>query len=90
MTNKINKTLEERGGRYGSFECNAETTQKLMDVLRQHPNWEKLSNPHKEAYHMIFHKMARSICGDPMYNDNTHDIVGYAKLLEDYINDQNT
>lgn len=81
----IEKTLEERGSRYGKFEDNARITQGLMAVIETSPNYEILSNMHKEMYHMIFHKIARSVCGDPMYVDNAHDIVGYAKGLEDFL-----
>lgn len=82
---QIDKTLQERGGRYGTFENNARITQALCDVIKTAPNYDELTDKHIEAYHMIFHKIARSVCGDPMYVDNVHDIVGYAKLLEDYL-----
>lgn len=85
MTNNINETLKERGTRYGSFEDNAEITQLLMEVIEKGPSYNALSRPHKEAIHMIFHKIARCVCGDPDYPDNIHDIAGYAKLLEDLL-----
>jgi hypothetical protein len=81
----VDKTLEVRGSRYGTFENNATTTQSLMEVIEKAPSFEQLSKLHKEAIHMIFHKIARIVCGDPNYIDNVHDIVGYAKLLEDYL-----
>lgn len=81
------KTLEERGSRYGSFSDNARITQSLMQVIETAPNYNALSVEHLEATHMIFHKIARMVCGDPMYADNPHDIAGYAKLLEDFINE---
>ena len=37
---------------------------------------------------MIFHKIARCVCGDHNYIDNIHDIVGYAKLLEEFLKDK--
>ena len=85
MTNKIDKTLQERGDRYGTFENNARVTQALCDVIKTAPNYDQLTDKHIEAYHMIFHKISRSVCGDPMYVDNIHDIIGYAKLLEGYL-----
>ena len=81
----IEATLEERGSRYGKFEDNARITQEIMRVLESAPNFNKLHNMHREAYHMIAHKMARSVCGDPTYVDNAHDIVGYATGLENYL-----
>jgi len=81
----IDETLKQRGGRYGSLEDNAEVAQMLMKVVEIYgSNHSQLQNPHKEALHMIFHKIARMVCGDVMYSDNMHDIAGYAKLLEDW------
>jgi len=82
---QISTTLKERGGRYGSFEDNAVVSQNLMAVIQTAPNYDKLSDMHVEIYHMIFHKIARSVCGDPFYIDNIHDIVGYATGLENYL-----
>lgn len=81
----ITQTLKERGSRYGTFEENAEVTQKLLDILLTAPSSGKLTVMHKEILHMICHKMSRMVCGDPMYVDNVHDIIGYAKGLEDYL-----
>ena len=86
----IEKTLKDRGSKYGSFEDNATITRMLCDVLRKAPNYRKLSTEHLEAFHMIFHKIARCVCGDPEYTDNIHDIAGYAQLLEKVILDRNT
>jgi hypothetical protein len=83
--NAIEKTLEQRGNRYGTFEDNARVTQEFMRVLQSAPNYDKLHDMHKEVYHMIFHKISRSICGDPTYVDNVHDIIGYATGLENYL-----
>lgn len=76
-------TLEQRGSRYGAFKDNARVTQEALAVFMREPQWESLSNTHKEFFHMTLHKMSRMICGDPNYVDNPHDIAGYAKLLED-------
>jgi hypothetical protein len=88
MANKIDSTLKERESRYGSFEHNAKITQQLCNVLKQAPNYDLLEEQHIEAFHMIFHKIARCVCGDPNYIDNIHDIVGYAKLLEEFLKDK--
>lgn len=90
MTNKdksLQEVLNERGGRYGSFTDNARITQEMWDVFQSGPCFELLSAVHKEAAHMILHKLARSVCGDPMYDDNPKDIAGYAKLWEDSIHE---
>ena len=86
MGQDIKTTLEERGSRYGTAECNAALTYALNQTLKMEPNYDKLTPMHIETYHMIFHKISRSVCGDPFYVDNIHDVVGYAKLLEEYLN----
>ena len=84
----ITATLAQRGNRYGTFEDNARLTQALMATALGAAKSE-LSNMHKEALHMIFHKVARMCSGDQWYADNPHDIAGYATLLEEYINEVN-
>ena len=63
---------------------NARVTHEFMNVVRNSPNFKELDSMHLESLHMILHKISRILCGDPNYSDNAHDIVGYAKLLEDY------
>lgn len=82
----IDKTLEERGLRYGTISDNATVTQQLMNVISNSgKNYNNLTHVHMECLHMIFHKIGRMVSGDVNYIDNVHDIVGYAKLLEDYL-----
>ena len=85
----INSTLNRRGSKYGPFEDNANMTQSMLAIIEKSPNYKDLPTQHKEAFHMIFHKISRAVCGDPMYADNAHDIAGYASLLEKYINQEN-
>lgn len=82
----VNKTLEERGSRYGQFADHARIAQGLQDVMRGHPNWDKLDLDMKQALTVIADKIARILNGDPFYIDNWHDIQGYAKLIEDRLN----
>ena len=81
---EVNDTLAERGNRYGNFEDNARLTQALMDTLDD-LRLQELSPVHREAIHMIFHKIARMSVGDQWYDDNPRDIAGYALLLEEHI-----
>jgi hypothetical protein len=81
----ISATLAERGGRYGQFIDHATIAQGLQDVLRNADNWNKLDVDMKQALTVIADKMARILNGDPYYEDNWHDIQGYAKLVEDRI-----
>lgn len=75
-------TLAERGSRYGEFADHAKVAQGIQDVMRAHPNWDKLDLDMKQALSVIADKIARIINGDPYYLDNWHDLSGYATLIE--------
>lgn len=79
----IDATLNERGGRYGSFVHHARIAQALQDVLHGEPGWTALAADQRQALTVICDKIARMLNGDPNYRDNWHDIVGYAKLVDD-------
>ena len=80
MTQILPDILKERGERYGIFRMNAALSQSLKHAMAGHDNWERLSPHQKEALHMIVHKIARIINGDPNYADSWHDIAGFAML----------
>jgi len=81
----LDKTLEERGNRYGSFEDNARVSRMLLDVALE-ADKGKLSVVHIEGLDYIFKKIARIVNGDPNYDDSWHDIAGFATLVENWIN----
>lgn len=78
----VEKTLEERGSRYGKFKDHAALSQALKAAMYAHAGWYRLAPDQKEALEMISHKMARIINGDPNYADNWHDIGGYSGLID--------
>lgn len=82
-TTGIDATLAERGSRYGSFEQHARIAQDLQNVLRAQTGWAALAADQRQALTVICDKIARMLNGDPTYRDNWHDIVGYAKLVDD-------
>lgn len=83
----IDTTLAERGARYGRFEEHAEIAQAIQDAYRIYPEkWDNLPRVVKQSFTVIADKIARTLNGDPMYGDNYHDIGGYAKLAEDWVN----
>lgn len=83
--NDVNKTLNERGTRYGDFTHHARICQELKHVMmeRSGGGWYRLNSVQKQALDVIADKIARILSGDPNYADNWHDIQGYAKLVED-------
>lgn len=78
----VSATLAERGGRYGAFIDHATIAQGLQEVLFEAGNWYKLDPDMRQALCVICDKMARILNGDPYYEDNWHDIQGYAQLVE--------
>lgn len=92
MTN-INQTLAERGARYGRFRDHATIAQALRTVMWSAGTpigecWAKLADDQKQALETIADKIARILNGDPNYLDNWHDIIGYAKLVEDRLREE--
>ena len=81
----ITEVLEERGKRYGEFKEHARITQSIKRAMENSPNWYKLPDYMKEALEMNAHKIGRILNGDPFYVDSWTDVVGYAKLVEDYL-----
>ena len=82
----IDSTLEERGTRYGSYVDVSDLTFELFAKICERMEGREGFEPyHIEAIHMICNKLARAVCGDPMYADNWHDIAGYARLVENEI-----
>lgn len=49
----INKTLKERGKRYGAFPDHARITQALKAIMRDEKKWGTLSDDQKESLEMI-------------------------------------
>lgn len=79
----IDETLAERGSRYSDFRDNALVAQDLKEVFRDSPNWKRLPGYMQEGLDMFASKISRMLTGDMFYDDNIHDIIGYAKLMQD-------
>lgn len=77
----IEATLAERGGRYGEFTDHAAICQALKGVVYGRAGWDRLQADAKQSVEVIFDKIARMVNGDPEYDDNWRDIVGYATLV---------
>lgn len=84
----IDVTLKERGARYGEFPEHAFVTQELKRTLHDNANWSGLADDQKEALDMVMHKVGRIINGDPNYIDSWTDIIGYTRLVEKRLIDE--
>ena len=84
---QISQILDERGSRYGSFATHANITIALKMIIHEHiKNYAKedaVTSDMVEALDMICHKIGRIANGDPTYADSWIDIAGYAKLVSD-------
>jgi hypothetical protein len=89
VADSVAATLAQRGSRYGDFTDHARVCQsfKSCAIIAMPANsgrgFENLDDVAKQAIEVIFDKIARILTGDPNYDDNWHDIQGYAKLVED-------
>jgi hypothetical protein len=59
-------------------------------MMQESPKWNRLTSVQRESLEMIQHKIARMLNGDPDYIDNWVDIVGYATLALEAMQDGTT
>lgn len=90
MTSKLTAVLDERGLRYGRFTGHAKISVDLKTIIAValFDRGKALADDQTEAMHMICHKIARIINGDPNYADSWIDIAGYAQLVADRLADE--
>lgn len=74
--------LQEREKTHGSFERNADYSQRLKSVfdLAQKTQSLRFSNVQREALDMIALKLSRILSGQADFKDHWDDIAGYAQL----------
>lgn len=71
----------ERAETHGDYSIQASISQRLKDVMRSAPNWDRLSSSQKESLEMDSVKNSRILCGNPNEVDHWDDKAGYAKLI---------
>lgn len=89
--NKVNtvELLEQRSKNYGSFEDVARIIQLCEGIFKQYaPSYYSSPNLHREVLHMITQKLARCFCGDVSFQDHWVDIIGYAQLVINELENQ--
>lgn len=80
---EIADTLAERFSKYGAYVHIAATSQQLKAVIKRGNSYHMLDDDMIESLEFFCNKISRIVNGDPYYKDNWHDIIGYAKLVED-------
>jgi len=83
----IENVLEERGKRYGEFKDHAQLCQALKATMYSGQSWMDCTDSQKQALEVIADKIARMLNGDPSYDDNWIDIIGYAQLVLNQLNE---
>jgi len=78
---ELDVIIKERGKTHGNFRDQAYCAQSLKSVIRESPNYDRMSELQMEALDMIVHKIGRILVGDPDFKDHWVDIEGYAKLI---------
>lgn len=85
---EINNILEQRKKTHGDFEKVATLDIGLFSTFNTYHNSD-LSNEQYCAIKMILHKIARIGCGNPEFIDHWKDIVGYATLVLNELEERN-
>jgi len=86
--NNVHATIQERQKQYGSFKINAHISQGIKKAMRNSTAWVDLSDDKKEALEMIAMKISRILTDRADYEDNWHDIAGYAIRIEETIKEE--
>jgi hypothetical protein len=66
---------------HGRFDAHAKRSRCLIRVAEA--AWPMLACDQQHAVSYILDKIGRILTGDPDYDDNWHDIAGYAQLIVD-------
>ena len=87
---QISETLAARAERYGTFQANADASQRIKTLLKELATEHDtpLTAIHAEAMDNIAQKLSRILCGDPNYDDNWRDIAGYSTLVLNILTDE--
>ena len=84
---EINKILEERAKTHGDFSKVALLDTELFCVFNTY-HYGDLSNEQYLAIKMILHKIARIGAGNQDFADHWRDIIGYATLVLNDLEEQ--
>ena len=86
---QIDELLEQRKSTHGDIVVNARLAQDFKTDLRSCREYGGLGPVHKECLDNILQKIARMVAGDHYEIDHVRDIIGYATLLKNHIEEIN-
>lgn len=75
--------IKARAKTHGDWHCQSSTSQTLKAVMKNTPNWTRLSPGQQEGLEMSAVKIARALHGDFTHPDHWDDLVGYANLARE-------
>lgn len=75
------KLLEERAKTHGDYKLTASVAQRVKAMIRNSPAYPDMTLIQQESLDMLAAKLARILCGNPHEPDHWRDIVGYATLV---------
>ena len=84
---EIEKVLEERQATYGDYRDQFQVGYELKKIVREHGR--HLHPVFIEAIEMVLTKISRILNGDEYYRDSYVDIIGYTKLMLDFVDTNN-
>ncbi len=86
----VDKTLEERGQVYGSYEEGLKfrrAVEVLINDKYKHDHNIDMSEEHLFLFNDVLGKLSR-LASSPLHKDSWHDLAGYAILVENLIEDE--
>jgi len=77
----IDDLIATRRLTHGDFTESSTITQAIKGVIKQTPNWERLTDWQKESAEMQAQKWGRILAGDPMLAEHWEDLEGYNRMV---------
>lgn len=90
MAKDIQEILKEREKTHGDFSVHATITQAIKSCYKITDSYDNLISPQRESLDMIAHKIGRILAGNPNVKDHWDDIAGYATLVSERIEDDDS
>ena len=90
MAKTVQEILKEREKTHGDFSEHATITQAIKSCYKITNSYDSLNSLQREALDMIAHKIGRILAGNPDVKGHWDDIAGYATLVSERIEDDNS
>lgn len=85
MADTIERLVEQRESTHGDFSKSSTFIQDVKELMRQSPNWDKMTDAQRQVLEMDIHKTGRILYGEHSFKDHWLDKQGYVQLIIDEI-----